>query len=157
MQGDEQAIGWDPILIYREPSTAFKIYVLFTLVAFLVVVTRLIRVWIAVPPFRLRRQANNPAYLKRLQASRASLKQWMGCTLVAWATLASTTVTRTCDVLLESRATGMAAFVWAIKDLSTSLSLGSFVALFLFLAQWHLHNRIELLRENNLPEQDRKI
>ncbi len=147
MQGDESAIGWDPMYIHREPSTALKIYVLFLLIAFVVTMTRMIAVWIAAPPFRLARQASNPAYLQRLQASRSSAKQWLGCTLLGWGILASTSVTHACDVLLQSKAAGTAALLWAIKDFSVSLSLGLFVALFLFLLQWHLHNRLEHLRK----------
>jgi hypothetical protein len=70
MLQDDSPVVWDSIYVHRDPSTAVKVYVLFSLVAILVTATRLIALWMAAPPFRLSRQAINPAYLRQLQASR---------------------------------------------------------------------------------------
>ncbi len=48
--GQEQAVvEWQYVI--REPTTAFKIYVLFLVIVCVVVVAKLIRLWIVVPPF----------------------------------------------------------------------------------------------------------
>jgi hypothetical protein len=69
----QEAVAWDPQNMIVEPSTGQKIYVLFLLVACVVTIVKLIRVWRVALPFRLSTQANNPSYLKLLRNTYGSL------------------------------------------------------------------------------------
>lgn len=118
---------------------------LFLLVTVIVTTTRLVRLWLAAPPFWLSRQANNPNYLQRLRTKRASIKQWMICALLAWGFVASVELFQASDRLLETKSLGAFSILLAIRNFAVDLELASFVILFLFLVQWHLFKRVERL------------
>ena len=130
----------------REPSSSFKTYMLFLLVVCVVTSIKLIRGWRAAPPFRLSRQANNPSYLQLLQASCASLKQWISFTFLGWGIFASLSLYDVGDRLLDDKRIGSFVILFVIEDFSSALSMALLVVLFLFLARWHMLRRIEHLR-----------
>jgi hypothetical protein len=145
MQQDGSSIGWDPIQIHRDPEPLVKIFVLLSVVALIIVLVRLIRIWIQAPPLKLSRQANNRGFTDSLRVDRDSIRHWLGLMLLGWGFVACTQVTGTCNLLLNQMSVNSTALVFALRDISTSLSLGLFVALCLFLAQWHLNTRLQQL------------
>jgi uncharacterized membrane protein len=143
----DEPIGWDLTAIHPEPSTALKIYVLFSLLAILAAITRLVTLWIAAPPFRLSRQANNSAYSAQLSTASHSLKQWIGCALLAGGFVVCTDFYQACNHLLMAKTLNSTPILFAVRNSLPGLGLALLVALLLFLAQWHLLNRIEHLRK----------
>jgi hypothetical protein len=137
---------WDLRYVDRGPSISMKIYVLFLLVVCIVTSVRLIRIWRAAPPFGLSRQAGNPTYLRLLQASSTSLKQWIGLTFLTLGIFVSVSLHDFCNGLLAEKRTGHDVILFAIQDFSTTLTMALLVVLFLFLARWHMLERIERLR-----------
>jgi len=142
----QESTTWDPRHIFRDPSTSFKTYVLFLLVVCVVASIKLIRVWHGAPPFRLSRQANSPSYPQLLQASSASLKQWISFTFLGWGIFASMSLYDVCDRLLDEKRIGSFVILFVIEDFSSAFSMALLVVLFLFLARWHMLRRIEHLR-----------
>ena len=147
MLQDESSIGWDPLSIPRPLSPVLRVYALFLLVTVIVVMAKLVTLWIAAPPFRLSLQANNPEYLQRLRTVRVSVKQWMVCTLLVWGFVASVDLFQVSSRLLAAKMRGAVLILFAIRDFSVGPEMAFLVALFLFLAQWHLLNRIESIGE----------
>ncbi len=143
----QESVGWDPQNLIREPSTSFKIYMLFLIVVCVVTIIKLIRVWRAAPPFRLSSQAKNPDYLKLLRTSSCSLSHWIRCTFLGWAILSSTAVYDVCRGMRNEKATGLGVILFVIQDFSTALSMALWVVLFVFLVRWHVSVRIECLRD----------
>jgi len=141
----QESMDWDPRYIEGELSTSMKIYILFLFVVCVVTSVRLIRVWRAARPFRLSRQAGNPAYLRLLQASGASLKQWIGFTFLTWGVVASVGLHDFCEGLLGEKRTARALILLTIQDFSTTLTMTLLVVLFSFLVRWHMISRIEHL------------
>lgn len=139
---DESTVGWDPIALRPYISPSRKLYMLFLLVAVIVTIARLVRLWIAAPPFRLARQASNPNYLQRLRRARGGIQQWLVCTLLGWALVASVELVEISGWLLAApRYTSFLFF--AVRDFSVGAEMASLVAIFLCVAQWHLLNRVE--------------
>jgi len=123
-----------------------KIYMLFLFAVCVVTSVKLIRVWRTAPPFRLSRRACSPAYLQLLETSGTSLKQWIGVTFLGWGIFASISVYDVCDRLLDDKRIGGFVILFVIQDFSTILTMALLVALFSFLARWHMLKRIEHLR-----------
>lgn len=146
LQVQDEMVGWDPVHMWRPVPTITRIYVLFVLVTLIVGCAKLMRLWIAVPPFRLSRQANRPDYFHHLQRSCNSLKQWMACTLLVSGLSAGISTTGMCERLLETRA-GINALLFSLRDISVGLSFGVVVALVLFLMRWHVLKRMESLSQ----------
>jgi len=143
----QESVGWDTQGLIREPSTSFKIYILFLIVVCIVTIIKLIRVWRGAPPFRLSSQTKNRDYLKLLQISCNSLSHWIRCIFLAWAILSSTTVYDICRGMRNEKTTGLGVILFVIQDFSTALSMALWVGVFVFLARWHVSNRIERLRD----------
>lgn len=140
MLQDDLSVGWDPALLRPQPSLFARLYVLFLLVAIVLTIARLVRLWIAAPPFLLSRQIKNPDYLQKLWMTRVSIMQWTICICLACGLVGSTEIFRVLDRLALRPDT--AAILFAIRDLSVVPAIAASVALFLFLAQWHLLNRM---------------
>lgn len=145
MLQDDASVGWDPLVIPPHLSAPVRIYVLFLLVTVIATMVRLISLWIAAPPFWLSRQANNPDYLYRLRTECAKNKQWMIGTLLGWGVVTSIELFHATTRLLEVKLVGTSPILFAIRDFASLAEAASMVALFLFLVQWHLMNRIERL------------
>jgi len=143
----QESVGWDSQNLIREPSTSFKIYMLFLIVVCIATIIKLIRVWRTALPFRLSSQAKNPDYLKLLRTSSRSLSHWIGCTFLAWAILSSTAIYDVCRGMRNEKVTGMGVILFVIQDFSTALSMALWVVSFVFLVRWHVSNRIEHLRD----------
>ena len=141
----DESLGWDPVV--QEPSIAFRLYLLFLVIACSVTVVRLIRIWLAVPPFWCSKRASDPDYIKLLRKSSLSLLHWIGCTFLVWAILCATTLDVVCRGLLDEKATGWAVIQFMIRDISLELGLALWVVSFIFLVRWHVSNRIERLRD----------
>ena len=141
----DESLGWDPVV--QEPSIAFRLYLLFLVIACSVTVVRLMRIWLAVPPFWSSKRARDPDYIKLLRKSSLSLFHWIGCTFLGWAILCATTLYAVCRGLLDERATGWAVIQFMIRDISLELGLALWVVSFIFLVRWHVSNRIERLRD----------
>ena len=147
MPQESSTVQWGPAYIDRAPSTVLKIYALFLLVACIVTLFNLIRVWRVVLPFSTKRPTVPSAYFKLLQASASSFGRWIGLTFLAWGLLASTTVYDVCNGMLVEKATGRNEIILLIRDFSTTLSPALFVVLFLCFARWHTLVRIEQFRD----------
>jgi hypothetical protein len=143
----QESVGWDTQNLIREPSTSFKIYMLFLVVVCVVTIIKLIRVWCGALPFRLHHQAKNPDYLKLLRISSHSLSHWINCIFLAWAILQSTVVYDVCRGMRNEKTTGLAVILFVIQDFATALSMALWVVLFVFLIRWHVSARIERLRD----------
>jgi hypothetical protein len=130
----------------REPSTSFKFYVLFLLVACVVGCAKLARIWRAAPPFRLSRLTDRPTHLRLLQESSRSLTQWIGCIFLAWGVLTSTALYGVCNNILTEKTAGRLVILYAIEDFSASLGAGLWVVIFLFLVRWHALARIDRMK-----------
>jgi branched-subunit amino acid transport protein AzlD len=143
----QESVGWDTQNLIREPSTSFKIYLMFLIVVCVATIIKLIRVWRGAPPFRLSSQAKNPDYLKLLRISSHSLSHWIGCTFLVWAILSSTAVYDVCRGMQNEKATGLAVILFVIQDFSIALSMALWVVLFVFLVRWHVSGRIARLRD----------
>lgn len=143
----QESVDWDTQNLIREPSTSFKIYMLFLIVVCVVTIIKLIRVWRGAPPFRLSSEAKNPDYLKLLRTSSSSLSHWIGCTFLGWAILSSATLYDLCKGMLNEKVTGRVVILLVVRDFSTALSMALWVVLFVFLARWHVSTRIECLRD----------
>jgi hypothetical protein len=141
----QESVGWDPQNLIREPSTSFKIYLLFLILVCGATIIKLARIWRAAPPFRPSRRANDPVYLKLLRTSSRSLSQWIGCTFLGWGILTSTTLYDVCNGMMNEKTTGRVVILLVIRDFSTALSMVLWVALFVFLVRWHVVARIEHL------------
>jgi len=130
------------------PSTKVKLYVLFLLVVGVVTTTKLVKLWIAAPPFRLNRQSPNPAYWRHLENAKTSLKQWMAVTLLVWGIFISVSVYDVCNRLLDQKAFGGLLLISIIADFSTALILCLLVVLFTLLVRWHVVKRMERLQRS---------
>jgi hypothetical protein len=147
MLQESAATSWDIRTLCYGPSTKVKLYLLFLLIASVATTAKLVRLWIAAPPFRLSRQAHNPAYLQQLEYARNSLKQWMAVTLVAWGIFTSVSVYDVCIKLLDQKAFGGLLLISIIADFSIALTLCLVVLLFTLLVHWHLMKRMECLQK----------
>jgi len=139
-------VGWDLRDLLVEPSTSFKLYMLFLLVICVVAVTHLVKVLRVYPFFRPSRQSDNSVAMVRLTASSTSLRLWMGCTWLVWGIFMSTNVHTVCDHLLDESHLGIAVFLLIIRDYSTNLSITLAVVSMLYLVQWGALKGIERLR-----------
>jgi hypothetical protein len=146
----QESATWDLRHMTREPSTSTKIHMLFLLVVCIVTTVKLIRVWRTAPPFRLSQRAGNPEYLRLLQTSGTSLRQWICLTVLTWGVFASVSLYDFCSGLLMEKRMAREMFLFAIQDFSTTLTMTLLVVLFSFLVRWHLLKRIEYLR--HMPE-----
>ena len=146
----QESVTFDYRQLIREPSTAFKFYVLFLLVVCVATGIKVIRVWVAAPPFRRGPRANSPEYRGLLRSSSRSLNQWIGCVSLSYGILFSTSLYDVCKSLLDKHRVGRAAILFVIEDYAVGLSMALAVIIFAFLARWHLLKRIESL-EGNVP------
>jgi len=142
---DDSTVGWDPISLPPNISPSLRCYVLFLFVAVVVVIAKLVTLWIAAPPFRLSRQARNPDFLQCLRRARRSIQQWLLCTLLGWGFVASIDLFEASGRLLVAKPRDVSLILFAVRNFSVGPEMASLVALLLFLAQWHLLNRIERL------------
>jgi hypothetical protein len=141
----DESVGWDPVV--QEPSMAFRLDLLFLVIAAAVTVVRLIRVWLAVPPFWCSKRASDPDYIKLIRKSSLSLLHSIGCTFLVWAILCATTLYVVCRGLLDEKATGWAVIQFMIRGISLELGMALWVVSSIFLVRWHASNRIERLRD----------
>jgi len=143
------ATSWDlRTICYSGPSIKLKLYLLFLLVACIVTIFKLVRLWIGAPPFQLSRQVGNPVYLHRLDCTRNSLKQWMALTLVIWGISTSVSVYDVCNSLLLQKTYGNALPIYILEDFSTALTLCLVVLLFILLVRWYVMKRMEQLHSS---------
>lgn len=137
---------WGTLLFFViGPTTSEKLFALFLIVVLLVAAIRLVRLWVSAPPFWLRRQEENPNYLRILERWRLSIKQWISLTALCWALVFSYEVANFSIYAAESKSTGAASLLLAIWRLGTLMELTAFALLFLFLVQWHMLNRAQQL------------
>jgi hypothetical protein len=149
MLQESAATSWDIRTICYAPSTKLKLYVLFLLVVCIVTSIKLARLWIAAPPFRLSRQAHNPAYLQKLESAKDSLRQWMAVTLLVWGIFTCVSVYDVCNRLLDQKAFGGLLLISLVADFSTALVVCLVVVLYSLLVRWHLIKRIERLHKSD--------
>jgi hypothetical protein len=143
MLQESTQVQWDPINIDRPPSKGLEIYLLFLLIACVMTVPNLVRVWRSVPPFSSKSPAFAAAYCKVLQISANRFRRWIGLIFLASGLLTTTAVYDTCSALLLEKRPGLAAVVPVIQDFSATLCIGLLVVLFLYLARWHIRVRLE--------------
>jgi len=144
MLQESAATSWNPRAITSTPSVSLKLYMLFLLVVCIVTSIKLVRLWRMAPPFRAQRQRDNSAYLSLLQSSAASLKQWIGFTYLGWGIFASISLYNLWNQLLDDKRVGGLMVVFLVREFSTTLTMALLVALFAFLAQWHMSRRIQI-------------
>ena len=148
----EDAPGWDLIAICRWVDPITRLYGLFLLVAILVGLVRIVKLWIAAPPFRLTHQLHNPRYLRFLEASCSRTRQWMGLAALGWALIVSREVVRFGTYADETSRTGWALMMSTIQLLGALTEFAVIAVLLLFLLQWHMLNRIHHLRDPGIAE-----
>jgi len=149
MLQESATTSWDlRTICYSGPSTKLRLYLLFLGVACIVTSFKLVRLWIAAPPFQLKRQVGNAAYLHRLEHTRSSLKQWIALTLVIWGIFTSLSVYDVCNRLLGQKTYGSALFIDILGEFSTALTLCLVVVLFILLVRWYLMKRMEQLHKS---------
>jgi hypothetical protein len=149
MLQESASTEWGPVHILRNPPIAWRLYQFFLLVVCLVTVVRLLSVWRTALPFRLSKQLGNPAFIKTIERSRNSLKQWIFCTFLVWALLASTSVYNICENQL-SRYNIRIWNPWALLTLADNANILTetlAVICFVFVVRWHLVTRIEYLNK----------
>jgi len=146
MLQESTQVQWDPLYIDRAPSTGLRIYLLFLLVACVVTLFDLVRVWRAVPPFSAKSPPIASIYFEMLQVNASRFRRWIGLIFLAWGLRTSTGLYNTCSAMLEEKMTGLAVIVSVIRDFTAELSLGLLAVLFLYLARWHILTRIENFR-----------
>jgi hypothetical protein len=137
---------WVPTYIYREPSTAFKLYVLFFLIACLVPIVELFKAWRIALPFRLSRQVSNLAYPKLLEASGARLTQWIFFTFLTSGLCISLSLYDVCNRLMNEKVVGIFTILLVLSDYATALTMTFIAILLMFLVRWHFIARINYLR-----------
>ena len=147
----QESVAIDYQNLIREPTTTFKLYVLFLVIVCVVTCIKLIRVWVAVPPFRASSKTASPEYSALLRRSSRSLKQWIGSVILSYALLFSTSLYGVCRDVLNDNRVGGAALFFVIEDYAAALSMAILVILMVFLVRWHLVRRIERLAEITLP------
>jgi hypothetical protein len=143
----QNAPGWDPIRLYTGVDIITGFYVLFLLAAVIVGTVRMVKLWIAAPPFLLARQTGNPTYLRTLEASSSSTRQWMGCTLLFGGLVLSYFLATFGRTFPGSKATVAVLLLESVRYLGTVSFRAFFVTFLLFLAQWHMQVRIQHLRK----------
>jgi hypothetical protein len=133
-----------PMSIDREFWVGYKIYVWFLLVTLVWAAYRMLRIWYRVPPFFVRlQQCKDPGYLKLLEHSISSFARCSGLVFLGWGLVTATATYRMSIDLQRGGAISAADFLSPVGDLSASLCAALWVVLFLYLARWHLLNRIE--------------
>ncbi len=138
---------WDLRAIYVEPSIASRLYMLLLLVCCVVALIKLVKVWRVGLPFRFSSKQYSLTYLRQLQASAISIRQWMGFALLAWGVLASIRLTETCRFILYDRGTDHAVLAVSIlMENATYLSMALLVVAFLYIIRWHMLTRQERIR-----------
>lgn len=137
---------WDLRNLRVEPSTNAKLYLLYLLVVCIVVLVKLTRIWRLALPFSLSGLKHIAGYLQLIESSAYSLKQWLGLTFLVWALSSSLNVYRLCDRILDERRVGDLVLAFQVREFSTILSLTLVICLFVFLARWHILNRLAKLR-----------
>jgi len=135
-----------PMYIFVEPSEGERAFVLFAIIAVFVAMVRLVRIWIVAPPFQLKRQAENPSYCQLLERWRDSTRQWMGFAIFSWACVFGYEAGRFGMYAGESSRVGVAVVLSMIQRLGVFTEIAAAGALLLFLAQWHMLNRIHVLQ-----------
>src|SRR5258708_11899720 len=119
----QESVTFDVRHLIREPSTGFRLYLLFLFVVCVMTTVKLIRVWVAAPPFRRRPQAKSPEYFGLLRSSSRSLKQWIGCVFLSYGILFSTSLYDVCNNLLDEDRVSSAAVLFVIRDYASRLSM----------------------------------
>ena len=144
---------WDLRAIYVEPSIASRLYMLLLLVCCVVALIKLFKVWRVALPFRFSSKQYSHAYLRQLQASALSIRQWIGFALLAWGVLASIRLTETCRLILYDKRTDHAVLVVSIlMENATYLSMALLVAVFLYLIRWHMLTRQECIHTRSTED-----
>lgn len=153
----QESATFDLRTMLREPSPGVDFYTFFLFIPFFATIAKLIRIWRMAPPFKLSRHVSNPTLPGILESSANSLKQWIGCTLIAWGMLMAWSASHLCDRFLFDKTPDRLAIAFAIQDLLAALMSAMIVILFSFLSRWHMLKRIEYLRGQPLqtvPETD---
>jgi hypothetical protein len=133
-----------PMSIDREFWIGYKIYIWFLLATFVWTTYRMLKVWYRVPPFFVRsQQSKDPGYFKFLEDLTSSFARWSGLVFLGWGLVAATAIYRMSYDLQREGVINAAEFLSPVGDLSASLCAALWVVLFLYLARWHLLNRIE--------------
>jgi hypothetical protein len=140
-------ITWDLRVDGRALSTSWELYVIFLLIACFATSVELFKTWRSAPPFRLSRQASNPAYLTMLEASRRRLKQWIFCTFLVWGIFAASSFRGARIDLLVQKTIDSGAILLVLDDYARALTDALLVVFFMFSVRWHLLARIEHLRK----------
>lgn len=138
-------LTWDYRRMWDGPSPYLWLYLLFLLLACIVAIAKLLRVWRVAPPFKLSTVTDRSAYARTLRASASSLQRWIGATFFSWAILVSFNVINVGQRILEQREPWGASVLIVIMSYSEALSGALLVALLLYLIRWHILKRIEYL------------
>jgi uncharacterized membrane protein (DUF485 family) len=144
----EASENWDFQNVCYGTSALLKIYLLVLFAICVVVCVKLVRAWRTAPPFRLERQAQNPAYKWLLQKTETSLSQWMSFTVLCWGIFISISLYNWCVQLLNQKAFVPVLLINIILGFSTASTAALLVVLFGFIARWHVVKRIDHLHSS---------
>ena len=142
----ENSIPFSPVIVDEPMGVVLRFYCVFLLTAMIVAIVKLINIWIGAPPFLLKRQAGNLNYLRIVERSRRNTNQWIGLTGLLWAFVFSYEVVNFAQYADESMRAGSLLLLNSIRKLGVLTEFAAFVALLLFLTQWHMLNRAEQMR-----------
>ena len=142
------AVTWDSkYTCYGPPRVAEKLLVLFLLATSVVALTKLVRTWIALPPFAKLSVDRVQSALPKLERTAVSLRRWLVLTLLAWALVTSVTIVNSCQTMLTWEKLSGWQTLHQISELSMTLTFALVVVTFLYLIRWYILNRIERFRK----------
>lgn len=143
----------DPQTVNAPLSIGAKLYILLLFASCVAAIIKLFRIWRVALPFKFSRKQISAAYLRQLQASALSIRQWMGFTLITWAVLASFRLTEICRYVLYARAVPHTDVIMSdLVENATYLSMALLVVAFLYIIRWHLLTRGECIRTWGIEE-----
>jgi hypothetical protein len=147
----QESTTWDLRTIEGEPSLAMKLYIVFILVAGIVLCVELFKAWRKWWPFDHAPLSDNSRHIRMLETSRTRLKLWSQCAFLSFAILTSIQITSVCKGSTTSTNTPWWVMLSPIGESATNLTMALLVVFFAFLVRWHFLSRIEQLRAAFVP------
>jgi hypothetical protein len=141
----DQTVTFDLRYLPREPSLGVKIYILFLLITLLIVVVRLTRIWLIVPPLKRNTRVDPRPYSQLLESSSKSLRRWISAVLLGYVFMFSIGVYEFCNRMIVDTRMGKLGILFAIQDYASALSSAIAVVLVAFAVWWHFQVRLEKL------------
>ena len=137
---------WDLRTIQPHPSPLMQMYMWFLLVTCVLAVAKLIRGWIAAPPFRPRSVEKGELAARLLERMALSLSRWSKLTLLVCAVFLTTRLADISQRLMDEKVIGWFTILILTRDFAQALAFALWVVLFIYAVRWHVLHRISRLR-----------